>query len=219
MAKHKNMRNIIFALFLAIFLNACNQNNIEPNLTTSINTSTNNIPSASPTEFEIQSLIFMREEEKLAHDVYVFLYQKWGTNIFNNISKSEETHMNSVLTLLNRFKITDPIKSNSLGIFKNDTLQKLYYTLTERGSKSLSEGLLVGAIIEDLDIFDLTEAQKSVTHSEIKLVYDNLLKGSRNHIRSFVGRLSDNGISYKAQYITDKSLSEILTSPMEKGGN
>jgi hypothetical protein len=41
---------------------------------------------------EAASLQFMREEEKLAHDVYVTLYEQWGLRVFNNISRSEQQH-------------------------------------------------------------------------------------------------------------------------------
>ena len=41
---------------------------------------------------EASDLIFLREEEKLARDVYLALYDAWGTPIFLNISSSEQKH-------------------------------------------------------------------------------------------------------------------------------
>jgi len=52
---------------------------------------------------ETQGLIMMREEEKLARDVYTTLNAKWGENVFANISRAESQHMNAVGNLLTRY--------------------------------------------------------------------------------------------------------------------
>ena len=52
------------------------------------------------TEEESEALIFMREEEKLARDIYISFYKTYGLRIFNNISKSEQQHMNAIKVLL-----------------------------------------------------------------------------------------------------------------------
>ena len=46
------------------------------------------ISTSDLTESEIASLLKMKEEEKLARDVYSVLAQKWGSLVFTNISKS-----------------------------------------------------------------------------------------------------------------------------------
>lgn len=45
---------------------------------------------------EIDAILYMREEEKLARDVYEFLYTKWKVNPFENIRHSEQMHMNRI---------------------------------------------------------------------------------------------------------------------------
>ena len=72
---------------------------------------------------EIAGLKFMREEEKLAHDVYVALYGLWGDNIFNQISFSETTHTEAVLALLVKYGIPDPAAGNPAGVFTDPALQ------------------------------------------------------------------------------------------------
>lgn len=49
----------------------------------------------------------MREEEKLARDVYLTFGEKWGLTLFTNIAKSEQTHTDAVKTLLDRYEIKD----------------------------------------------------------------------------------------------------------------
>ena len=84
-------------------------------------------------EEEISDLLFMREEEKLAHDVYSYLYEQWGLNVFQNIANSEQTHTTSVLALLNQYGISDPVEGLNAGQFANSDLQNLYDQLTAQG--------------------------------------------------------------------------------------
>lgn len=175
------------------------------------------LPVESLNTAELTTLSFMREEEKLARDVYITLYNKWGANIFTNISNSEQTHMDAILMLLNKYGLPDPVGSNAIGVFKNVTLQNLYTQLVTQGNTSISDAYKVGANIEDLDIFDLTNALTLVDNQDIQLVYGNLNKGSRNHLRSFYKNILNVGASYTPQYITQAVFDAIINSPMETG--
>jgi len=177
----------------------------------------NSLPMEPLSAAEISSLAFMREEEKLARDVYITLYNKWGVNIFTNISSSEQTHMESVLLLLNKYSLTDPVGSNAVGVFSNSTLQNLYTQLVSQGNTNVLEAYKVGATIEDLDIFDLKNALTAIDNQDIKLVYDNLTKGSRNHMRSFYKNVLNAGGTYTPQYITQAEFDAIVNSAMETG--
>ena len=97
------------------------------------------------TQAEVDGLVFMREEEKLAHDVYVALYEQWDTAIFDNISQSETTHTNAVADLLNSYGIDDPAAGNDAGEFTDPALQAAYDQLVARGAGSLVAALEVGA--------------------------------------------------------------------------
>jgi hypothetical protein len=166
---------------------------------------------------ESGSLSFMREEEKLARDVYITLYNKWGVNIFTNISGSEQTHMEAVLMLLNKYSLTDPVGSNVVGVFTNTRLQNLYNQLVAQGNSGVLDAYKVGATIEDLDIFDLKTALISIDNQDIRLVYDMLTKGSRNHMRSFYKNILNVGGTYTPQYITQAEFDAIINSAMETG--
>lgn len=175
------------------------------------------LPQESLNSAELTSLSFMREEEKLARDVYIALYNKWGVNIFTNISSSEQTHMESVLLLINKYSLTDPVGSNAVGEFSNSILQNLYSQLVAQGNTSVLEAYKVGATIEDLDIFDLKNALISIDNQDIRLVYDMLTKGSRNHMRSFYKNILNVGGTYTPQYITQAEFDAITNSAMETG--
>lgn len=151
---------------------------------------------------EIQDLTYMREEEKLARDVYLYAYEKYGLPIFKNIASSEEKHMNQLGTLIDRYDLTDPVSNETPGVFQNEDLKELYTTLTGQVDESFVSALTVGAIIEDLDIKDLDEALTRTTMLDIMTTYQNLKCGSGNHLRSFVKQLQQNGSSYTPQYIS-----------------
>ena len=175
------------------------------------------VEKGSLSSVEAEGILLMREEEKLARDVYLTLYDKWGLRTFTNIAGAESTHMDAMGILLERYNLDDPIKSDAIGVFTNPEMQNLYDTLVAQGSESFNAALNVGATIEDLDIYDLERLIADTDNDDLKIVYQNLLKGSRNHMRAFDMQLSRNGVDYQAQYMSDESLSLILNTDMERG--
>ncbi|MCA6450768.1 MAG: DUF2202 domain-containing protein [Chitinophagaceae bacterium] len=173
------------------------------------------LPKDSLNQLEKNSLLFTREEEKLARDVYVALYQKWGANIFSNINSSEQTHMDAVKLLLDRYTLTDP--AGTPGVFANTNLQSLYSELVRQGEKSLLDAYKVGATIEDLDIYDIEQSIQGIDNKDILLVYASLVKASRNHLRSYYRNIIAIGGSYSPQYISKSQFDSIINSPMETG--
>jgi hypothetical protein len=174
------------------------------------------LPTETLSAAEQSSLIYMREEEKLAGDVYARLGATWGLKIFTNISTSESTHTEAVRQLLVRYNLTDPSANLGVGVYANTTLQGLYTQLVAAGSVSLIEGLKVGAAIEELDMLDINTHLRTVDNQDIRVVYDNLLKGSRNHLRSFYKTLLQQGGTYTAQYLTQAEFDAIVNSAVEK---
>ncbi|MBM7409938.1 DUF2202 domain-containing protein [Methanococcus maripaludis] len=166
---------------------------------------------------EIDGLLLMREEEKLARDVYLELYDIWGQQIFLNIANSESTHTNALKLLLDKYNLTDPVTNDTRGAFTNQDLAELYTVLVEKGSVSLLDALIVGATVEDLDISDLKKLNGISDNQDITAVYNNLEKGSRNHLRSFTRVIEQNDGIYEPQYISESEYNEIISSEMETG--
>ncbi len=158
----------------------------------------------------VDGLSYMREEEKLARDVYLALYEKWQARILLNIAKSEQNHTDAVAALLRKKGIDDPAAESAIGEFKHPELANLYTELVELGSRSIQDAFLVGAIIEDLDIYDLKKFLSETDDAEEIRVYTNLLRGSENHMRSFIRQLSRFSIVYEPRYISEAEFSEIL---------
>ncbi|GAB4214500.1 MAG: DUF2202 domain-containing protein [Rhodoferax sp.] len=167
---------------------------------------------------ESTSLTFMREEEKLAQDVYTQLATVWGSQsrVFGNIARSEATHTEAVRQLLMRYSLPDPAATLTPGLFQNTTLQGLYTELVAAGTPALMEALKVGAAIEEIDMIDLNRALLEIDNPDIVLVYQNLLKGSRNHLRAFVNALAAQGVTYAPQYMTAADYQAIISTPTER---
>jgi hypothetical protein len=166
---------------------------------------------------EIEHLYFMREEEKVARDVYRVLYAEWGATVFANIAESEQRHMDAMRDLIERYGLTDPVVDDSVGVFANPELAALYAELVQRGRQSLIDALYVGALIEEVDIEDIQHAIEETDDALIRYVYENLLRGSRNHLRAFASNIEAEGLVYEAQYIAPELVEAILSTPQEPG--
>lgn len=158
---------------------------------------------------EAKLLLWLREEEKLARDVYLGLFERWQTREFTNIARSEQRHFDAIGAKLAMFGLADPALP-SVGQFSNPALQELYYSLLTTGSTSYADALRVGAIIEDLDIGDLLAAIETSENAAVKQTYVSLLEGSKNHLRAFVSLLATQGAEYEPQYIEPAFFDAIL---------
>lgn len=159
---------------------------------------------------EESDLVFMREEEKMARDVYLALNQTWGHRVFSNISESEQRHMDAMLKMLELFDIPDPIGSNAHGIFNDATLGSLYEESVSNGSVSLLEAFRAGAYVEETDIQGLKAAIANTDEASLLKSYGNLLAGSHNHLRTFVAHIQNLGFEYDPAILSDEDYSAIV---------
>jgi len=179
-------------------------------------TSVLDIPASDLSSEEAAALIFMREEEKLAHDVYTALYEIWGQPTFTNIAASEQAHMDEIKLLLDRYNLADPALEP--GSFTDPNLQALYDQLVAQGSVSLADALKVGAAIEEIDILDLQERLAQTDNADIQQVFNNLMMGSENHLRSFTSVLgTQTGEAYAPQFMNLEAYQAILAGQTGNG--
>lgn len=136
---------------------------------------------------EIDTMMYMREEEKMARDLYISFNEMYGTTVrvFGNISRSEQKHMDAVKGLLDAYGLTDPVVDDGVGKFTNPVLGKQFKELLKQGAEDLKAALEVGVTVEMQDLVDLAAAMKGTDEPCIDRVYSNLLKGSTNHLTAF----------------------------------
>lgn len=184
---------------------------------------------------ETTHLVFIREEEKLARDVYITLGSKFPrAGIFGRIDDSEQRHTCAVCNMLKRYGVDDPNTNDNVGVYTGAEygpyFTAKYAELVGKGSGSLLDALYVGALIEELDMKDIgycpgeiVEQSNGINSTEecglvytnkadLQKLYTSLLEGSKNHLRAFVRnieRIEGEG-SYRAQYLTQEEVDEIL---------
>ena len=157
---------------------------------------------------EIEGLLLMREEEKMAGDIYSLLYEKFNLRVFANITKSENQHTNAVLTLITHFNLNDPALESE-GEFNDEIIQKIYDDLIAQ-STTIDEALKTGAFIEEYDIADLNKLIAETQNADIITVYQNLLRGSKNHIKAFTRILESRGIIYSPTILSTEEYNNII---------
>lgn len=180
-------------------------------------------------------LTFMREEEKLARDVYTTLGMEYpNLKVFGMIAKSEERHTCSVCDKLEQYGLEDPVANDNVGVFSGKEFgwyfTEKFQQLTEKGKISELDALYVGAFIEELDMIDIRQCPqvmletidsiKSVSdcgqiytdNGDLQHLYQSLLEGSESHLRAFVKNLEKRigEGNYEAQILSQKNVDEIL---------
>ncbi len=171
------------------------------------------LPNEDLSQEEIQSLKKMREEEMLAHDIYLAFSELYSLPVFRNISKSETRHTTTIKGLIDKYELEDPAARHETGIFVDTHFQELYTNLVDQGKTSFEDAIKVGLLIEDMDIADLKQAmEKEIDNEDINLVYGNLLSASKNHMKAFYFHASHKGLIYNPSYISELQYMEIRGS-------
>ena len=138
----KLLAKILGVVLFTFLLIGCNANTDVVSPETELSKS-GNIDVISPdggtytvTQDEIDGLIHMRIEEKLARDVYTVMGTTYNAQVFLNIKLSEQAHMTAVKRMLDKYSIPDPLTSDEVGVFPDATFQALYDQYIAQGSVS-----------------------------------------------------------------------------------
>lgn len=156
-------------------------------------------------------LLHLREEEKLARDVYTRLASSSKEPIFRNIARAESQHMRSIEQLA-RAGNAGPLNLNDTpGEFAFPEYQQLYETLVASGSRSPLDALKVGEI-EEMDIADLRQIMAQSTDPQARRVLEHLMQGSQNHLRAFASQIARRGASYNAEFLSQSDFDQIANA-------
>ncbi|NLT25057.1 MAG: DUF2202 domain-containing protein [Microbacteriaceae bacterium] len=129
-------------------------------------------------------LLYIIEEEKLAHDVYAAMAEIHDRNPFANIMESEIQHQELLVPILAERGLDDP-RTGVEGTFTNPEIQALHDEFVAQGEQSWSAAIEVGIAIEEADIRDLEAAIEAETDPAAIAAYERLLAGSENHLEAF----------------------------------
>ena len=157
---------------------------------------------------DIDSLLYMVEEEKLARDLYGALAQAWDLRVFSQITMSEQQHVDTIASILDAYGVANPSASLAPGEFSIDALQELYDTLLAKGLTSFDDALAVGALVEETDIQDLRDRDSD--EASVALAFDNLEAASVNHLRAFVSAIEKAGDTYTASVLSQDEVDAVV---------
>lgn len=176
-------------------------------------------PYVAPTAEEAIDLTYMREEEKLARDLYLRFAEAYETGPFALIANAEQSHMDAMLRLLRKYQLPDPAAGRLVGEFTDPELQALYAALLAKGLGSELDALMVGGLVEEVDLLDLEISASRTIKADLLNAYANLACGSRNHLRAFAANIrATTGQAYVAQSMSQPAVDAILAQPWERCG-
>jgi hypothetical protein len=155
------------------------------------------------------------QDQKLSRDLYQSFNEAWSSPIYANMLNDAQHHMDFVHILLGKFGI--PVPQDFAGIFPDQETQNLFDLMLNAENGSAVEALRMGAATEDMIIDELQTLLPQTDNFEIQIIYQNLLKSARNHLRLFVNELSQAGINYDPQYISGDDFIAIIAAPIETG--
>lgn len=211
---HARARRAILAAAAAIGLLGCGGGSQSPAVPAPDASASAQGPATTPvtalSDAERSGLLWMREEEKLAHDIYTLALKHWGEAVFANIADSEASHKAAMLRLLQRYGLPDPAQDRPAGSFADPALQAMYDALAARTRSGALEALQVGAEIEEIDLIDILERRAQTDREPIQRTYDNLLAGSENHLRAFVRALAARGVIYAPRHLPQAQFDAVI---------
>jgi len=175
------------------------------------------------------ALAYMGNEERLAYDVYMNLYNYHVENSgdairqFQNIaSRSEIKHIGIVQDLVRRYNLSatdltnveNPVKDSSvspedmpMGQYDVPAIQELYDTLYAKGIQSRQDALEVGCMVEVTDVDDLDKYigyAEEANATDILEGFKILREGSYNHYWAFDKGLKNMGVAEGCAVLGDK---------------
>lgn len=142
-----------------------------------------------------ENLQFMREEERLAHELYTLLAEQYPeAGVFANIARSEARHMAAVGRQLDRYDLADLGADLAPGDYAFDALDELYDTWSEDGLVSLDLAIQVGIDLETADIADLERILGLDSSDPAERTLSALLAGSESHLAAFTSAMENDGV-------------------------
>lgn len=176
-------------------------------------------PYVPPTAEEAIDLAYMREEEKFSRDLYLRFAETWQSTPFSYVANAEQNHMDAMLRLLRKYRLPDPAAGAAIGEFEDTELQALYASLLTKGLASELDALMVGGLVEEVDLLDLELSAERTQKADMDAVYANLACGTRNHLRAFASNVAAiTGQAYVAQSMSQAAVDAILAQPWERCG-
>jgi hypothetical protein len=163
---------------------------------------------------ETATLLFAREEAKMARDISQLLYERWGSQIFRNLYAAGQDNFDMLGCLIDKYRLHDPAFATP-GVFSNEILQSMYNNLIGQGLNSQQDALRVSALVQEFGLYDLTNRGKQADNADIRVVLGSIMLDTRNNLRDISPLMTSAGVIYNTSYINPGLYHTIISSGHE----
>lgn len=171
---------------------------------------------ASLSADEIEFLFALREDEKMARDLYTVFAAKYSTAPqIDRIAAAENSHIAYVEAVLDYYEISYPAMT-AAGLFEDAKRQAIYNELADK-SGTLLEVYATMAAVEEESVSAYKSVQSEITNENIALVITNMIKASSNHLKAAVCQIIVGGSTYTPLYLSAEEFGTIVNLPYQNG--
>lgn len=165
---------------------------------------------------EIEFIYAVREDEKLAHNLYIYFVTQYPTaRQLANIGNAEINHITTIERVFTYYEIDFPTLGQP-GVFTDENRQAIYTRLTAQGS-TLHEAYQVMAALEEENIVIYSKVASELTNPNLQLIINNLAQSSENHFKVLVNQITAWGSIYTPTLLEASQYEEILDSVFQPG--
>lgn len=166
---------------------------------------------------EIEFQFALREDEKMARDLYTVFAAKYSTAPqIDRIAAAENSHIACVEAVLDYYEISYPAMTAAAGLFEDAKRQAIYNELADK-SGTLLEVYATMAAVEEESVSAYKSVQSEITNENIALVITNMIKASSNHLKAAVCQIIAGGGTYTPLYLSAEEFGTIVNLPYQNG--
>ncbi len=155
------------------------------------------------TEKEISAITNLIGKEKIAKEVYENFYAQYQNNLFGNIAKRKQKHIDIWKNILAKQNIS--VEENE-ALVETENLKNQFVS---EGTDEIS-ALKTAVKIEELNYNDINIVARNSHKKEILEAAKGIECGTRNHLLVFYQDLKNKGGKTTHQYISGKKFNNIV---------
>lgn len=162
-------------------------------------------------EKEITTITQLIGKEKIAKDVYENFYQQYKNNLFGNIAKRKQKHIDIWKNILAK---------QNISVDENDAVAETENLKDQFISEGIDEisALKTALKIEELNLNDIYTVRRNSIKSAIREAANGVECGTKNHLFVFYRALKEKHENYTHQYISGKKFNNIVNGAVTSCG-
>lgn len=158
-----------------------------------------------------ESLKYLYESILMTGEILRNSYEKWGVPEFNNVSRTEFSRVDTIMTIMDEYNIKDPAVHHQTGIYFNPEIQQWHNENLGNAVSSYDDALVTAIRIEEKIIYDIQQhTTKGISNNDIRILYTKLNAGAANHLKIFYQLLMNRGKTYSPEYLSQPEFEKLL---------